>query len=90
MEPKYAAGNKVRIKAHDFLGTILDPQIQLYENMMGEVLDSINIVAFLHDPWARIAGTDKRISIYHYTVRISNEIILQDVSEDCLEILKEN
>jgi hypothetical protein len=85
MGPKYAAGAKVRIKAHDFLGIVLDPEIQHYENMMGEILNSINIVAFISDPWAKIGGTEKRISIYHYTVRISDQITLYDVTEDCLE-----
>lgn len=80
---------KVRIKAHDFLGTELDPKIRHSENMLGEILDSINIVAFLSDPWAKIAVTDRRISIYYDTMRVSDEIILYNVSEYCLEILKE-
>ncbi len=87
MEPKYAAGTKVRIKAHDFLGTVLDPEMQNYENMAGEVVDSINIVAFIRDPWAKIGGSDQRISIYHYTVRISDKVILYNITEDCLEVL---
>jgi hypothetical protein len=88
MGPKYAAGTKVRIKAHDFHGMVLDPKIQHHENMTGEILDSIDIVTFLGDPSENIAGTDKRISIYHYTISINDQIILHDVSEDCLEIVK--
>lgn len=88
MGPKYTAGTKVRIKAHDFLGMVLDSKIQRFDNGVGEILDSINIVAFITDPWAKIGGTDKRISIYHYSIRIDDQIILHDVSEDCLEIMK--
>ncbi len=87
MGPKYAKGAKVRIKTRDFLGIVLDPQIQHYENMEGEILDAVNIVAFIRDPWAQIGGTDKRISIYHYTVKINEQVTLFDVTEDCLEIL---
>ena len=89
MGPKYTAGTKVRIKAHDFLGMVLDSEIQRYENMTGEILDSINIVGFISEPWAKIGGTGKRISIYHYTIKIDDQIILHDVSEDFLEIMNE-
>ncbi len=88
MGPKYAKGTRVRIKAHDLLGSILDPDIKKFENMTGEILDSVNIVAFIRDPWAQIEGTDKRITIYHYTVRINEQITLYDVSEDCIEIMR--
>ncbi len=89
MGPKYITGAKVRIKAHNILGAILDPKIQQYENMTGEILESVNIVAFLTDPWDKIRGTGERITIYHYTVRINEQITLHDVAEDCLEIMKE-
>ncbi len=88
MVAKYVAGSKVRIKRRDSVRMIRDPEIQRYENMVGEILDSISVVAFLSDPWAQTAISDKRIFIYQYTVRISDEIVLHDVSEDYLEIFK--
>ena len=88
MGPKYAKGAKVRIKAHDFLGIVIDPEIHHYENMIGEILDSINIVGFIRDPWAKIQGTDRRIAVYHYTIRVGDQITLYDVSEECLEIVE--
>jgi hypothetical protein len=56
--------------------------------MMGEILDSFNVVAFISDPWTKIDDAERRISIYHYRVRISDQIILHDVAEDCLEIVQ--
>ncbi len=88
MEPKYSAGTRVRIRAHDYLGRVSDPKIQNYENMTGEIIESTNIVAFIAEPWARIRGTTTRISIYHYTVKINEQIILHDISEYCLEIVQ--
>lgn len=87
MGPKYSPGNKVMIKTHDFLRMGLDPRIQYYENMMGEILDSVNVVAFVSDPWDKIESAGRRITIYHYTIRIDDQITLYNVSEDCLEIV---
>jgi hypothetical protein len=85
MKPKYLAGSKVRIKSHDFLGRILDPNIHLYENMSGEIIESINIVGFIREPWAKLKDRDERVTIYHYTVKINDQVTLHDVLEDCLE-----
>jgi hypothetical protein len=85
MEPKYVAGNKVRIKAHDLPWKVLDPNLQSFENMVGEILDSENIVAFISEPWAPTGGSGKRITIYYYTVRIDERVTLHNVTEDFLE-----
>lgn len=85
MKPKYSAGNKVRIKSQDFLGRILDPNIHLYENMSGEIIESTNIVAFIGEPWANLKESGERFTIYHYSVRINDQVTLHDVLEDCLE-----
>jgi hypothetical protein len=88
MVPKYSAGAKVRIKAHNDVGRILDPKVQIYENMTGEVVDVKDIVAFIGEPWATAREANERIVIYHYTVRIDDQIVLHDVFEDCLEIIR--
>ena len=85
MRPKYSKGNKVRIKPHDFLGRILDPDIQLYENMSGEIIESTNVVAFIREPWANPEDSTQTVTVYHYTVRINDEITLRDVLEEYLE-----
>jgi hypothetical protein len=86
MNAKYSAGNKVRIKSRDFLGRILDPKITQFENMTGEVIESTNIVAFIGSPWSTMKGPGERITVYHYTVKISEKIVLHDVLEESLEI----
>ena len=85
MNPKYSAGSKVRIKSQDLLGRNLDRNIHLYENMSGEVIESINIVGFMIEPWANLKDQDEQVTIYHYTVRINDEVTLHDVLEECLE-----
>ena len=87
MGPRYSTGVKVRIKAHDSLGRVLDPKIQFYENMIGEVLEATNIVAFRSQPWLNIEGSFERIRVYHYTVRINERLTLHEVMEDCLEMM---
>ncbi len=86
MKAKYSVGEKVRIKSQDFLGRILDPKIREYENMIGEVVASFNIVAFIGSSWPDLQDSGQRITVYHYTVKINDQIILQDVLEECLEI----
>ncbi len=88
MGPKYSAGNKVRIKSHNFFGKSLDPTIHMYENMVGEIIESTNIVAFIREPWANLKDSGERITIYHYTVKINDQTILHDVLEECPEIIK--
>ena len=85
MEPKYFQGTKVRIKTIDFIGRVLDPKIRQYENMVGEIIESTNIVAFIEEPWSNLKDSHERVTIYHYTVKINDEIILHDVLENCLE-----
>ena len=85
MAPKYSIGSKVRIKSHDLLGRSLDPKIHLYENMSGEIIESANIVAFIREPWSNLKESSARITIYHYTIRINEQVTLYDVIEDCLE-----
>lgn len=87
MVPRYSTGAKVRIKARNKVGRILDPKVQLYENMTGEVVDAKDIVAFIGEPWATARGSNERIVIYHYTIRIDDQIVLHDVVEDYLEII---
>lgn len=88
MRAKYSAGNRVRIKSPDFPERILDPKILQYENMIGEIIDSTNIVAFIGEPSWKLKDSGERITIYHYTVRINDQITLHDVLEDCLEIIQ--
>jgi hypothetical protein len=82
MGPKYSAGNKVRIKSQIFPEKNFDTTISLYENMTGEIIESANIVAFIHGQ-----GAGEQITIYHYTVKITEKVILHDVLEDWLEIV---
>lgn len=89
MGPKYSVGNRVRIKSHDISGAFIDYSIQSYENMTGEILGATSIVAFLSSPWQQISSGGGRITIYHYTVRINDEITLYDVTEDYLEIISQ-
>jgi hypothetical protein len=88
MGPKYIAGNKVRIKSQDLIGRVLDANISQYENMTGEIIESTNIVAFIVEPWAKPGGTGERVTVYYYTVKIDEETTLNDVLEDCLEIIQ--
>jgi len=53
--------------------------------MVGEILESINIVAFVGEPWAPTGVSSKRITVYHYTVRIDERVTLHDVTEEFLE-----
>ncbi len=87
MGSKFSAGNKVRINSRDFLGRPLDPKIQQYENMVGEIIEATNIVGFLGEKWLNLNENRSYITIYQYTVRINEEIILHDVLEDCLEFV---
>jgi len=87
MKAKYSVGNKVRIKSRDFLGRTLDPRILQYENMTGEVTQLTNIVGFIGSPWPNLPESGERVTIYHYTVRINDQIVLQDILEECLEII---
>ncbi len=88
MWPKYSAGDKVRIKSQDFLGRIMDPEISQYENQTGEVIEAVNIVAFIREPWSNIKDSSEKITVYHYSVRTSTGAVLRDVLEDCLEIAR--
>jgi len=88
MVPKYTSGTKVRIKVHDFMGMLLDSRFNNMITWQVKSLIQSTSWLFISDPWAKIGATDKRISIYHYTIRIDDRIILHDVSEDCLEIVK--
>jgi hypothetical protein len=85
MRPKYAKGDKVRIKARDLPERISDPNVRRYENMTGEVIESTNIVAFMAEPLSNLYGPAGRVTIYHYSVKLSDQIILHDVLEDFLE-----
>jgi hypothetical protein len=85
MEPKFSVGTKVRIKPPDFPGRIFSPGLKYYENMTGEIVDSTNVVAFVGESTVKIDSIGKRISLYHYSVRISDEITLFGISEDYLE-----
>jgi hypothetical protein len=87
MKPKYSAGNKIRIKSHDLFGRTANSNISLYENMTGEIIEATNVVAFIAEPWANTRKSGERINIYHYTVKINDQIILHDVIEDYLEIV---
>jgi hypothetical protein len=87
MGAKYAKGTKVRIKARDFPGTVFNPEIQRYQNMVGEILDSIDVVAFLSAPRGRTGG-DWQVTIYNYKVKINERVTLSDVTEDYLEIIQ--
>ena len=85
MNPKYSSGSKVRIKAQDLRGRALDRNIQPYENMAGEVVESNDVVGFVMAPWANQKGREERIIIYHYTVRINDKVTLHRVLEEFLE-----
>jgi hypothetical protein len=85
---KFSVGNKVRIKSRDFLGRPLDPKIQQYENMVGEIVEGTNIIGFLGEKRLNQNEHVDYITIYHYTVRLNEEITLHDVLEDCLEIVQ--
>jgi hypothetical protein len=88
MGSKFSAGNKVRIKSSDFLGRPLDPRIQQYENMVGEIVEGIGIIGFLGEKRLNLNEHIDYITIYQYTVRLNEEITLHDVLEDCLEIVQ--
>jgi hypothetical protein len=68
---KYTADNRVRIKSHGFLGRIMDPNIHLYENMTGEIIESTQVVAFVGQPGADLIQSGRQVAIYHYTVKIT-------------------
>jgi hypothetical protein len=85
MKAKYSPGNKVLIKPRSVRGGIQDPAILEQANRMGEIVESMNIVAFTAgSPSSGISG--ERITIYYYTVRINADITLYEVPEDYLEI----
>jgi hypothetical protein len=84
MGARYPVGSKVKIKHEDFLGRVLDPQIGRFENMVGEVIESANIVAFVRP--INLMNSGERITVHHYTVKINEQTILHDVLEECLEI----
>ncbi len=86
MKPKYEKGVKVRIRASDFMGRILDPRIRQYENMSGEIIESTSIVAFVGGLRSNTQSSSERVTVYQYTVKIDDQIILHDILEDCLEI----
>ncbi len=85
MKAKYVVGNRVRIKPYDFPGRVLEPDLHLYDNMTGEILESTQVVAFMAG--TNLGGFDQQVSIYHYTVRINDHVTLSDVLEDSLEII---
>jgi hypothetical protein len=85
MVPKYAAGNKVRIKSRGFLGKILDPNIEPYANMEGEIIETTSVVGFVAERWSNLNAQGGRITIYEYAIKLNDEIILRDVLEECLE-----
>ncbi len=85
MKPKYEKGAKVRIKASDFMGKILDPRIRQFENMSGEIIESTSIVAFVGGLRSDPQSSSERVTVYQYTVKIDDQIILHDILEDCLE-----
>ena len=86
MKPRYAVGNKVRIKPGDFLERSLNPELRQYENMTGEIIESVGIMAFIGETRANPERPGGRITVYCYTVRINDQITLYDITEDCLEI----
>ncbi len=86
MQPKYSKGDKVKIKSQDFLGRILDPKISQYENQTAEVIEAVNIVAFIRQPWSNLKDSAEQITLYHYSVRTSTGAVVHDILEDCLEI----
>jgi hypothetical protein len=87
MKPKYSAGSKVRIKSQGTPARFLDAGILQYENMTGEVIESASVVAFMVGPGTGLQNTGGYTTVYHYTVKINEEITLHDILEDCLEIV---
>lgn len=86
MRPRYSVGSKVRIRSKGPFSSILDSKIRQYENMTGEIVDSTNVVAFIGSSWANPKDSSERVTIFHYTVRINDNITLHDVFEEFLEI----
>ena len=86
MGPKYGVGDRVVIKADYYQGLILDSRLGRYNSLTGEVVESISAVAFAGDPRGPAVTPDERITVYHYTVRINDEVTLEDVFEDYLRL----
>ncbi len=85
MAPKYTKGNKVRIKSRSFMERTFDPAIGKYENMVGEVIESVNVVAFVAKSRDFQGESSEQITIYQYSVKLDDEVILHNILEDFLE-----
>ena len=88
MGPKYSAGNKVRIKYQNFPNKILESRILQYENMTGEIIETTSTVAFIGSPWSNLRDSGECVTLYHYTVRINDQVTLSNVTEEYLEIMQ--
>lgn len=87
MGAKYSVGNKVRIKSNGVFGKIYDPQIIPLESVTGEIIESTDIVAFIGSSEAHLKKSGDHITVYHYTVKINEQVTLHDVVEESLEII---
>ncbi len=86
MGPKFGVGDKVVIKADYYQGLVLDSRLRRYDSLIGEVVESVSAVAFAGDPREPRLVSDERITVYHYTVRIDDEVTLEDVFEEYLRL----
>ncbi len=86
MKAKYAAGSKVKIKPRDFISGVLNPEIRHYEEMTGEIVESICVVGFVGETRTNPNTPDEHVTVYHYTVKISEDVVLHNVLEDLLEL----
>jgi hypothetical protein len=86
MGPKYGIGERVVIKAGYHRGMSADARIKEYDTMVGEVLESVSAVAFLGDPQGFGLTSEERITVYHYTIKISDDLTLHDIFEEYLHV----
>ena len=86
MKSKYSVGNKVRIRARNFHERIIDSGMSRYDNMVGEIVEATSVVAFIAPLQVGQMNQDQRVTIYHYTIKVSDDVTLYNVLEDFLEI----
>lgn len=89
MEPKFGNGAKVRIKARDKYGRLLDPDIEKYEGHIGTVISSKSVVAFASAPTliTGYLGEVTLTKLQMYSVVVDDGSTVQDLTEYFLELL---
>jgi len=87
MVAKYPSGTKVRIKVVESVRRSPYSDIWKYENLTGEIVSSNATVGYLVHVWDLDWHRSAQI-IQAYRVHLDVGIEIDNVTEDCLEVLK--